>query len=72
VTELIATDLSYFQFRLYEQTVTSLMTMYGRLQIYRGAASLECGFNGQVHCCGFGLELLWVISSDKSLSHSVM
>jgi hypothetical protein len=71
VTELIATDLSYFPVRMFEQTVTTLMTMYGGLQIYRGAASFHCEFNGEVHCCRFGLELLWVISSHKSLSLSV-
>jgi hypothetical protein len=36
-----------------------------------GAANLDCGFNGQVYCCRFRLEPLWVISSHNLLSHSV-
>jgi hypothetical protein len=31
--------LLYFRVRIYEQTLTDLMTVYGRLQTYRYAAS---------------------------------
>ena len=71
MTELIANDPPYFQFPRYEQTLTKLITMCGWLQTYRGAASFRCEFTGEVYFCMFVLELLLVISSHNSLSHSV-
>jgi hypothetical protein len=59
---------------MYEKTLTGLMTIHGRLQSYwggGGAASFHFEFNGEVHWGRLGLERLWVMSSDKSLSHSV-
>jgi hypothetical protein len=71
VTELIANGLLYFRVEVHEQPLTGLMTVCGRLQTYQGAASFHFDFNGEVHWGRLGLERLWVMSSDKSLSHSV-